>query len=307
MASQFAITKSVQFTHPCAKRKIFRMFKFYMDDSGTHGDARVSIAAGYIARARSWRKFEEDWRWALDKFKVPLDRFHAKNFYPKPPRGSWFDDRWENAGRHEEFAKFMANLIAAHHRIQPVGIGILVDDFMACPEDLRRWLTGAEIEKGVLKTSGSPNSAFFYSFNECMKKAATGLPRGNQIHPSFGLGSPLSGYALDLINRMAKKKKTGRDFNWDAILGDPVFPLAAKTPELQAADYLAYVMYHYITEMLKAGRSGQDLYYSPPSPILEILIKNRQDASSFKLLNHEAIREALEVARRKSIPKSDKL
>lgn len=91
--------------------------------------------------------------------------------------------------------------------------------------------------------------------------------------------------------------KPDRDFHWENILGTPSFPLAAKTPGLQAADFLAYSMYEHTTKLLADGVTGSDLYSVKPPPLIGRLLKNRHAPNSVQLLGLDAIQEAVETVR----------
>src|SRR5580698_4734839 len=113
------------------------MLDAYLDESGIHDKAEVCVIAGYFGGPGQWRKFEAAWRALLVSFSVPMNKFHAKDIYPKP---CGFFHGW-SAARHFEFLSAIAATIAAHKKIHPVGFGILVRDFFSYSENVRRFFT----------------------------------------------------------------------------------------------------------------------------------------------------------------------
>jgi hypothetical protein len=54
----------------------------YLDESGIHDGAAMCVVGGYWSGRTRWRQLDNDWRKVLNKFNVPLERFHAKNLFP---------------------------------------------------------------------------------------------------------------------------------------------------------------------------------------------------------------------------------
>ena len=50
------------------------MFRAFFDESGTHGDARRTVIAGYVGDANTWSAVEAQWR-------ELLDTYHLKSFH----------------------------------------------------------------------------------------------------------------------------------------------------------------------------------------------------------------------------------
>lgn len=96
---------------------------------------------------------------------------------------------------------------------------------------------------------------------------------GGKAHFFFGLDRPFAEYASAfmedvLANPYARcHGQIGRS---------PAFPLAKETPQLQAADLLAYVTYLDMTERLK-----NNSWYEIPDTYLRLLIENRKCMDDF--------------------------
>lgn len=79
---RYRIDEFAEMVHPRdGHRKIFAMIDAYLDESGIHKEASVCVIAGYFAGRGKWKRFEDDWRQLLADFNVPMERFHAKNFF----------------------------------------------------------------------------------------------------------------------------------------------------------------------------------------------------------------------------------
>src|SRR5260370_40229759 len=103
--------------------KIFAMIDAYLDESGIHDGAAICVIAGYFGGRGQWRKFEQDWRKALDDARLPLEKFHAKNLIK---RQGFFAD-W-NDSKHSAFLSKIADVIC-RYKIYPVTQTVIVSDF----------------------------------------------------------------------------------------------------------------------------------------------------------------------------------
>src|SRR5215813_3126923 len=104
------------------------MLHAYLDEAGIHDGAAVCVIAGYFAGSGKWKEFEADWHKLLADFKVPMDKFHAKDLFPKP-KGFFHPRESDWAGDHKAFLDAVARTIGDHPGIHPVSAGIIVGDF----------------------------------------------------------------------------------------------------------------------------------------------------------------------------------
>lgn len=262
------------------------MIDAYLDESGIHDGAAVCVIAGYFAGKGKWKRFEEDWRKLLADFKIPMERFHAKSLVPEPK--GWFLEHW--TGNHQSLLDGIAYTIAQHKKIHPVSAGIVVNDFKGFSLDERRYLTGATRRDGKLTSSGSPNKAYFVLFQNVVIQVCEYAPVGGKADFFFGLDRNFSGYAQEMFGQIKtsdlQSAQTGL-WGWKQRLGDPHFPLAKQTAQLQIADFLVNVTYHH---MLNAGKN---IGLVPPSKLLAICIQNRRGDEDFYFSNKEHLQAAL--------------
>src|SRR5437870_2983070 len=59
--------------------KVFCVLHAYLDDSGSHAQAPILILAGYYGSENQWKKFDLQWRKAIDS--EGLREFHANRFW----------------------------------------------------------------------------------------------------------------------------------------------------------------------------------------------------------------------------------
>ena len=259
--------------------KIYAMIDAYLDESGIHDGAAVCVISGYYCGRGQWRKFEALWRKTLAQFNVPLEKFHAKNLVKR--RG--FFDSWND----QIFTAFLDALASAiiEYKIHPVTVGVVIADFFSFSHSQRRFLTGARLEDGKLISSGAPGKPYFCPFQECVARVAESAPVGGKAHFFFGLDRPFAGYAHAFMDDILAHPYA-RVHN--QIGRSPAFPLAKETPQLQAADLLAYVSYLDMTDRLK-NNSWDEI----PDTYLRLLIENRKCMNDFCYFEKNAMQIAL--------------
>lgn len=276
---RFAIDEFAEIVHPRdGHPKIFAMIDAYLDESGIHNGAAICAIAGYFGAHGQWRKFERAWRRVLKRFRVPIDEFHAKDLYPKATGFFW--RHWKHSDEHEEFLKALAETIADHSKIKPVGFGIVIKDFFVFDVSARQFFTGATVKNGKL-SPGCPSKPYFVPFQKCIVRVCDYTGTG-KAHFFFGLDRTLGGYAAELF-RQIKLNTIHEDLR--RKLGDPSFPLAKETPQLQAADFLACLYYHHLIE--------EQPNFLVQSPLLRLCVKNRNATEDFALINESALRHSL--------------
>lgn len=247
-------------------RQIFAMLEAYLDESGIHDGATICTVAGYFGRQNHWGRFERDWRSILSKFKIPLRKFHAKNMI--------------NSHRHQPMLRELADAIA-RHKIYPVSAGLVVPDFQSLTFPQKRFTTGATLRSGKLIGSGSPSKPYFLPFQLCLMLITSDTPPGAKVHFFFGLDRPFAEYARDMFARIKKKGYTPAWPTKDR-LGDPAFPQAKETPELQAADLLAHLTYKRAVECYEANS-----WNLPASGLLATCLRNTKDMKKYHIMQNK--------------------
>jgi hypothetical protein len=263
------------------------MIDAYIDESGIHDGALICVIAGYFGGRGKWRKFEADWKRLLKRFDVPMEEFHAKDLFPVA-RG-WFRHHWN--GDHSGFMEAVADTIASHPKITPVSAGILVNDFRGFPLEMRRYFTGATLRNGkkVIGT-GCPNKPYFVPFQRLIINVCEYAPVGGRAHFFFGLDRPFYEYASVLFKQISDSPRRGPEFEWKDRLGDPSYPLAKETPQLQAADFLANLTYHHMLDV------GDQIGIALPSPLLAKCIANKRSDEDFFFMNKRNLQVSWDMA-----------
>jgi hypothetical protein len=282
MTPRFAID---EFTRPARPhddhRELFAMLEAYLDESGIHEGASVCVIAGYFGTAREWRKFEEDWRKLLADHLVPRDKFHANDVFKK----AGFFHRWGHKS-YQEFVKGVLETIL-NHLVFPVGAAIIVEDFNSFSLDERKFMTGATLihRSGKLE-GGCPTKPYFVPFQLCLKTIADHTPGRAKTQFYFGLDRSFYSYASDLFHDMKLKAQ------WREKLGNATLALAEETPELQAADVLAYLTYGHVKEHF-----GTNAWPVQPESKLAFLLRRANTLEDFRYFHKAALQEQLEALR----------
>lgn len=241
--------------------KLFVMLDAYLDESGIHDGAAVCVVAGYIAEHKAWRSFEKSWRATLKHFGIGLADFHAKIILKRSDPVS------------KKAVESLALLIRKHRlRIHPVSAAIVVSDFNSLSLDQRRFMTGASFKGNKLVGDSSPNKPYYIPFQHCIRQAVSYGPPDARVHFYVGLDRTLYDYATVLYRQIVLHPKA------DQRLGNLGAPKAAETPQLQAADLLAHILYVNYPEFLKAYRRQVQLTSLPRGPQLvskDLLIGTR--------------------------------
>jgi hypothetical protein len=239
----FKIDELARLVHPRdGHQKILAVIDAYIDESGIHDGAPACVVGGYFGGHSAWRNFEREWRKTLQNFSVPLDQFHASEFLSK--KGFFWDMK---IGQYQEFRERIT-LMILRQKIYPITVGLIVNDFKIMTILQRRFLTGARVTNGRLVTSGCPNRPYFLPFQTWIRRAVSYAPQDGKVHCFFGLDRPFAKYASALYSEM---KNSGRAEY--GRLGDPSFPMAKETPQLQVADLLACLSFQHMRERMKEG------------------------------------------------------
>jgi hypothetical protein len=211
------------------------MIEAYFDESGIHKGAKVCVIAGYFGYSAQWRALEKKWRKVLKDFNFPLKDFHATDLI----------DRRNDRSMLEKLAEAIAR-----SEVYPVSSGIIVDDFYSFNETQRKFMTGATLmPSGKFKTSGAPNKPYFVPFQNAVKNITDYAKPGRRANFCFGLDRPMAKYADAFFTEIKTRGGWGqRGWASRGRLGDPAFPLAKETPQLQAADLFSHLSYRHMNE-----------------------------------------------------------
>ena len=233
----------------------------YADESG-HEGSPFCVMAGYIGRPRVWDSFGQSWSSILWN-STGGEPFHAVRFF-KRPKGqaavlshSPYKD-WSRA----EVRGFLDKLIYSIRRrdLVPIGCTVDVNAFTVLSEDDKRWLTGGLFHKRR-KTwfrQGSPGRPYFVALNFIVGIALKQTPVGTTLHFVFDRQKAAEQRALETFEEI----KAYLPAEHARKIGEVRFADSPKTPQLQAADLLAYLWHcvHIHEEQLNEDQHFEQEY-----------------------------------------------
>ncbi|MFB3107724.1 MAG: hypothetical protein ACE1ZA_22745, partial [Pseudomonadales bacterium] len=214
--------------------------------SGTHQDAKLCLAAGYIASVDTWQAFDRRWRLRLSASGVP--DFHAEAFFGRDKNGK--RRRLFQHLTHRQASDLISDLATIIHDtdVNPIKSSVHVADFVAFTEDERRYLTGAYWDGGKLTwtISGSPHRPFYLPFQHVILGALEHSDGAEPVDFTFDQHNVLYGYMRDLYNQL--RARSTRTEHADmrplvAKMGQILEGKRQSDPALQASDLLAYCWY----------------------------------------------------------------
>ena len=228
--------RRVRCSHPLSGgHKVFAMLQAYMDDSGTHDESAHCLVAGYWGGSREWKSFESEWKAVLAS--GGIREFKGNEFWPRPggnrikPYVGW------NNQRHAAFIDRLLTVIQKH-KIYPFGCGVVVSEFKKQPEHYRRVFAGYDhshrVKEGALKSVYLP-------FQVAIFQAARYCHRGVRMNFVFDDDPRIVARASACFARL---KDETREPDVDN-LGELTFADSRIAVPIQAADLLAYELYHF--------------------------------------------------------------
>lgn len=254
------------------------MIDAYLDESGIHDGAAVCVIAGYFGGRGQWRIFDENWRHTLSSHGLALADFHAKDLIKN--------------SKYQPLLSDLARVISQHKKIHPVSFGIVVEDFKSFSSLQRKFMTGAIVKGSKLLSSGCPSKPYFVPFQNCMRAVTEYAPAGGKAHFFFGVDRPFAGYAAEMFRQTKEFPVPHSEWKTKDRLGDPSFPLASETPQLQAADLLVHVAYLHLSKMLAAGAKTIQA-----SPLFKECLRNARSVEDHGYQDRTRLIETLQRAR----------
>ena len=236
----------------------------------------MCFISGFFGERRAWDKVEDAWRRVLDRYKVPVEKFHALEAVKRTKIFTGWDD--------QAHAQFMLDLAGAivQFKVYPLSFGIVNADFYSFSENQRRFLTGMEVTaQGKFSGTGNPNKPYFTPFMHIVRQIAGYAPEGGRAHFFFGLDRPFHGYAQEMFRVL--KNSPNASNNRDR-LGDSSAPKAKESPRLQAADFLTYLTYDHGRHCL----NGRD-WFQPAVPALDIMIRKARKLDDLVFYNRQTL------------------
>jgi hypothetical protein len=263
--------------------RLLAMIDAYLDESGIHKGASMCVIAGYFAEPREWKKFESDWRSLLSAHLVKMPDFHAMDLFKK--RGAFHG--WGE----KSYRRFVGEVLDTilRYKVFPISAGIIVDDFNSFTVEERRYMTGATVFPNGKLVGGCPRKPYFVPFQACVRKIAEYTPRQGRAQFAFGLDRDFYRYANELFRDMKLKAP----LPWREKLGHSTNPLAADTPELQAADVLTYLTYIHMNGHYYPDKGWVD----EPGPGLKYLLQRAKSRADFVCFDESGLQIMLNETR----------
>jgi hypothetical protein len=76
-----------------------QLYSVYLDESGIHEGAGAVTVAGFVSNVKKWEAFSKDWKYALDKWNIPM--FHMTDFENNQGYfSSWTDEEHKERLNH---------------------------------------------------------------------------------------------------------------------------------------------------------------------------------------------------------------
>ncbi len=253
----------------------------YMDDSGSHAGAPVSVVAGYFGGHRRWLEFQSSWKSVLDKYHVT--EFHASKFWnrnrdpkrkPKPGKYHNEFDGWpERKGN--EFLEELLTIIERSKCIHPFAVGVLASEWDKQDLEKKRVFTGASSRH----PSGKPSKSMFMAFQRCVIRTATYCRVGRKIHYFLDDDPSNAGWA-DICYSQIKQRCRDEHDDLRFVLGDFTTADSVDAKPLQAADLLAYEARFHGEQVIATG--NKNLW---PRPIYARALRNLRSIHDFWLFD----------------------
>ncbi len=278
------VSDLIRSLHPdSSESRYLAVFKFFVDESGIHGDSKIFVLAGFFAPEEVWLDFTKAWQEVLDAngFKV----FHATDCNACEGEFKKFKQRREER---DAFVSTLLKVISDRPRIEPFYAGVVLDDY----EAVMRQYPGYE-----------------HPYYACIKWvfAEIGLlmemaevPTTELVASVFDRQKKFSEEALTLFDDMVEDKSWSYGERFDSI----AFASKRRFKPLQAADALAYDAYREFNRRCYAPNEPQRKSFA-------VLTANRSTEIQYsgvlwdrKFLEWLASRPGMMVDRRKKQQKT---
>jgi hypothetical protein len=253
----------------------------YADESGIQAGAPFCVVAGYIGNPETWETLRRSWKKVINGFGVT--EFKSTEFFTRNTLGQRVGEYegWSN----KKARRYLAALTDLIHgaNIEPIGVGIIWAAFKALSIGERRYLTGGNLRvtgysarwKG---STGAPTKPYFFLMLTLMKlSVGKTISEKGFIHFTFDEQNEFDDHAERLYREIKATQlhpvEMGR-------MGDLKFSVSKRTPELQAADMYAHIVYSRFTR-------GNDME-SGREIAADVLTRKQP---GFPILDADALRE----------------
>jgi len=247
-------------------------FTAYFDDSGTHAQASVAVAACFISTVDKWNTLERLWNDLNAKENFGI--FHMADFVARTKQ---FKD-WEDSKR-DRVIRELIKIIKTNVYVSVMGAVIKADYDSEVTGDARRYL-------GQTHYSFNVRSCFNFIRQWREKNNFT-----DAIHYVFAAGSKGNGELNDLFNSaITPENKKDAYFKVGIKRNGWKFTRKEDVVELQSADILAWETYRHMRDCVLAENKKQ--MRASFKSMVEVPSMNR-------FFNKKTLREIVEKARNK--------
>lgn len=246
------------------------MLQVFLDESGKNEPC--CAVAGYWGGENQWKKLATSWDKVIKREGV--SEFHAKKFWARRGEFEGWDD--ERAGR------FVNDLLSVIERtkIYPVAGAIVFDGWASLSLTDRRILTGAAFRGGKFLTSGKPSQRLFLPAQHCICVPVVYCKPGIVMSYAFDIDKSNDGWKGELYSYIRDKVVTAEDQRKMArSIG---FVESVDSPEVQAADLLAWEVRRYCAELMRNP-------HARGRPEYRRAVKNRRNDADLKLFDKPSI------------------
>ncbi|MGD0075170.1 MAG: DUF3800 domain-containing protein [Candidatus Binataceae bacterium] len=202
------------------------MIEAYIDESGTHDQAKIIVMAGFLSSYKRWRKFDDKWDAILnppDEIDPPEKRrvFHATDCLGKDGHGDFAG--WSKGDRDRLVDQLVP--IAKQRTLLAIATAFAVDDYKRIIPDRiqRKWTHPYYLCMFHLVNSLKVNSHKFT------------FPSGEKIAFVFAKKPKFEGLLTELYEELKATESLG-DIMGKMTLGSPEEDIP-----IQAADLLCYL------------------------------------------------------------------
>ena len=245
-------------------------FTAYFDDSGTHAQASVAVAACFVSTVDRWNTLEKLWNElnAEERFGI----FHMADFVARTKQ---FKD-WDNAKR-DRVIRELIRIIKTNVYVSVMGAVIKADYDSEVTGDARRYL-------GQTHYSFNVRSCFNFIRQWREKNNCT-----DPIYYVFAAGSRGNGELNDLFNSaVTPENKTDAYFKVGIEKNGWRFARKEDVVQLQSADILAWETYRHMRDCVLAENKKQ--MRASFKSMVEVPSMNR-------FFNKKTLKEIVEKAR----------
>jgi hypothetical protein len=214
---------------------LMAMFSLYCDDSGTHAESKVAVAACFVAPIVQWECFDRDWRAANEAEDFGV--FHMADFVAHQKRFGRVE--WQDSDKRDRTVKRLINIIVTRKQY---GFFTVVE----------KDAYDAEVPQDIRDKYKLGKNHYTFAVRMCMANVSKWrLKYGHKEPIQFVFDRLTKGKGeIDAIFEAALKEGDeqalthgiSRDIGWS-------FQDKAKILPLQAADMLAWESLHYMQKV----------------------------------------------------------